>query len=118
MSIIRELFIIASLVQLQFAIPLDDSETNDVDTCNLSAALIQEIDSYKPLVASIINETIHGSFKGATWKELAYFVDKFGPRFSGTAALENSIDYVLNKSIAFGLDNVHGEPVSVPHWVR
>ncbi|XP_033339469.1 carboxypeptidase Q isoform X2 [Megalopta genalis] len=58
------------------------------------------------------------SFKGVTWYELANFVDTFGPRFTGTKTLEKAIDYVLNKSLEFGLENVHGEPVSVPHWIR
>ncbi|XP_076481046.1 carboxypeptidase Q-like isoform X2 [Bombus vancouverensis nearcticus] len=110
--------IIAWLFRLQFAIALESDETNSVNTCNLPQSLIQEIDSYEPFVHAIINETLYGSFKGTTWDELAYFVDTFGPRFTGTAVLERSIDYVLNKSLEFGLDNVHGESVSVPHWVR
>lgn len=81
-------------------------------------SLIEEIDSYAPMVQRIINETTQGSFKGVTWNDLATFVDHFGPRFTGTQALEDAIDYVLNKSIALGLENVHGEPATVPHWVR
>lgn len=84
----------------------------------LKDSLIREIDSYAPIVQRIINETTQGSFKGATWQDLATFVDKFGPRFTGTQALEDSIDYVLNQSIDLGLDNVHGEAATVPHWVR
>lgn len=88
------------------------------DSCNLPHNLIEEIDSYGPAVQRIINETMQGSFKGVTWEDLATFVDKFGPRFTGTKVLEDAIDYVLNKSIDLGLDNVHGEPATVPHWVR
>ncbi|XP_011698956.1 PREDICTED: carboxypeptidase Q-like isoform X2 [Wasmannia auropunctata] len=87
------------------------------DTCYLSDDLVEEIDSYAPIVQRIIDEVMKGSFKGTTWQDLATFVDKFGPRFTGTQALEDSIDYVLNKSISLGLDNVHGEAVIVPHWV-
>ncbi|XP_017789701.1 PREDICTED: carboxypeptidase Q-like [Habropoda laboriosa] len=110
--------ILTWLLQLQFVIATDSIETNNVNTCDLPKSLVQELESYKPFVQAIINETTLGSFKGTTWKELAYFVDKFGPRLSGSAALERSIDYVLNKSTEFGLENVHGEPVSVPHWIR
>lgn len=110
--------ILVWLFQVQFTIAVDNTETNNVNTCYLPNYLIQEIESYRPLVQSIINETLSGSFKGTTWNELAYFVDKFGPRLSGTATLEESIDYVLNKSTTLGLENVHGEPVDVPHWVR
>lgn len=88
------------------------------DTCQLSHALNEEIDSYAPIVQRIINETMQGSFKGSTWQDLAEFVDKFGSRFAGTQTLEDSIDYVLNKSINLGLENVHGEAVTIPHWIR
>ncbi|KAL6434069.1 hypothetical protein ACFW04_005905 [Cataglyphis niger] len=88
------------------------------NTCHLPKSLIKEIDSYAPIVKSIIHEATKGSFKGNTWQDLANFVDKFGPRFSGTQTLEDAIDYVLNKSTSLGLDNVHGEPAIIPRWVR
>lgn len=118
MSSFTTFLVIVWISQIQFAVEGSNVETNDVNTCSLPQALIDEIDSYGPLVQRIINETLSGSFKGVTWSELAYFVDKFGPRLSGTEVLEESIDYVLNKSFEFGLETVHGEPVSVPHWVR
>lgn len=117
-SLFMKFLIIKWLLGLQFVILVDSEETNDVNTCNLPESLTREIDAYAPLVRVIINETVSGSFKGLTWNELAYFVDKFGPRLTGTDVLEHSIDYVLNKSIEYGLDNVHGESVVVPHWVR
>lgn len=88
------------------------------NTCHLPNSLIEEIDSYAPIVKSIIYEATRGSFKGNTWQDLANFVDKFGPRFSGTQTLEDAIDYVLNKSTSLGLDNVHGESAIIPRWVR
>lgn len=88
------------------------------DSCYLPNNLIEEIDSHAPIVQRIINESTQGSFKGATWQDLATFVDKFGPRFTGTKVLEDAIDYVLNESISLGLDNVHGETATVPRWVR
>ena len=113
-----KILIFTWLFLVQFVITLGGTEDNEVNACDLPAKLIEEINSYSGLVQSIINETISGSFKGVTWKELANFVDKFGPRLAGTEVLEQSIDYVLYKSSDFGLENVHGEPVSVPHWVR
>lgn len=88
------------------------------DSCYLPNSLIEEIDSYASTVQRIIDESTQGSFKGVTWQDLAAFVDKFGPRFTGTKVLEDAIDYVLNKSINLGLDNVHGETATVPRWVR
>lgn len=52
------------------------------------------------------------------WSRLATLVDRFGPRLSGSQALENTIDWSLAQMRADGLQNVRGEPVMVPHWVR
>jgi carboxypeptidase Q len=52
------------------------------------------------------------------WQRLARMCDTFGPRFSGTTNLEAAIDWVLDEMRQDGLDNVHGEEVAVPHWVR
>ena len=49
---------------------------------------------------------------------LGRMVDTFGSRFSGSAALERAIDWVVREMTADGLDGVRGEPVMVPHWVR
>src|SRR5690242_520409 len=49
---------------------------------------------------------------------LAELCDTFGPRFSGTTNLEAAIDWVLARMKADGLENVHGEHVLVPRWVR
>ncbi|XP_033339468.1 carboxypeptidase Q isoform X1 [Megalopta genalis] len=114
-----KLFFVMCLVQMHFVTSLETTTRNNNNvSCNLPSKLLEEIQSYAPLVQTIINETLAGSFKGVTWYELANFVDTFGPRFTGTKTLEKAIDYVLNKSLEFGLENVHGEPVSVPHWIR
>ena len=52
------------------------------------------------------------------WQRLARLCDTFGPRFSGTTNLEMAIDWILDEMRRDGLDNVHGEDVNVPHWVR
>ena len=51
-------------------------------------------------------------------ERLARLCDTFGPRFSGSTNLESAIDWILDEMRNDGLDNVHGEGVSVPHWVR
>lgn len=88
------------------------------EKCNLTSKLKNEIRSYAPIVNRIIWSAVSGPSKGQTWKELANFVDTFGSRIAGSQNLENAIDYMLNKSVTYGLENVHGEPVQVPHWVR
>ncbi|XP_046435612.1 carboxypeptidase Q-like [Neodiprion fabricii] len=95
-----------------------DTIDNEVDQCSLPENLVKEIESYAPTVNKIINETVNGLYKGTTWQELATFVDKFGPRLSGSQVLENAIDYMLDKLVKHGLENVHGEEAVLPHWVR
>ena len=54
----------------------------------------------------------------ATYERVAELVDRFGPRFSGSENLEQAIDWVLEEMRSDGLENVRGEPVMVPRWVR
>jgi carboxypeptidase Q len=54
----------------------------------------------------------------AAYERLALLVDKFGHRFSGSTNLEAAIDWILEEMAGDGLEDVHGEPVMVPHWVR
>ncbi len=54
----------------------------------------------------------------AAWERVALWTDTFGPRLSGSDALERAIDWALAALADDGLANVHGEPVMVPHWVR
>jgi len=54
----------------------------------------------------------------AAWQRLAELSDRFGHRFSGSASLEAAIDWVLAEMQRDGLQNVRGEPVMVPRWVR
>jgi len=54
----------------------------------------------------------------AAWRRLAELCDRFGPRFSGTTNLESAIDWILAEMRADGFDNVRGEPIAVPRWVR
>ena len=54
----------------------------------------------------------------STYDRLAYLTDTFGPRLSGSESLEDAIDWILAEMEADGLENVRGEPVLVPKWVR
>ncbi|ODN01176.1 Carboxypeptidase Q [Orchesella cincta] len=89
------------------------------DPCqNLSQDIISEIAGYKDVANRIFQTVLSGSFKGRTYNELSYFVDKFGSRVAGSENLEHAIDYMLDKMKQDELDNVHGEKVQIPHWVR
>lgn len=103
----------------KFFLPLLLLTTTRAQDCNLSQDEIDEIQSYQDVVNQIIEATTNGSFKGETFNELAVFVDTFGARLSGTQALEDSIDYLLERmNTTFDIENVHGEEVQVPHWER
>jgi carboxypeptidase Q len=52
------------------------------------------------------------------WRRLAELTDTFGPRLSGSTALEDAIQWALRQMRADSLDRVRTEPVMVPHWVR
>ena len=52
------------------------------------------------------------------YERLGELVDRFGARFSGTVALEEALDWILDEMRADGLDNVQSDMVMVPHWVR
>jgi len=52
------------------------------------------------------------------WNRIAELTDRFGHRLSGSAALEQAIDWTVETMKRDGLDNVRKEPVMVPHWVR
>lgn len=62
---------------------------------------------------------IDGALKdSAAWNRLAELVDTYGNRPAGSASLESAIDWIVAQMKKDGLDNVHTEPVMVPHWVR
>lgn len=89
------------------------------DLCkDLPKELIDEIQGYQDLSNKIIQTVLSGAFKGRTYKNLGYFVDKFGSRVAGSDNLEHAIDFMLDKMQQDELDNVHGENVTIPHWVR
>ncbi len=54
----------------------------------------------------------------AAWNRLAELTDRFGHRLSGSASLERAIDWMLEEMRRDGLDNVRGQPVLVPRWIR
>jgi carboxypeptidase Q len=65
------------------------------------------------------NRIIDAALKDSTaWNRLAEMTETFGNRLSGTPALERTINWVIAKMKEDGLQNVRGEKVMVPVWVR
>ena len=52
------------------------------------------------------------------YRRVGIIADRFGSRLSGTPQLEMAIDWILATMREDGFENVHGEPVMVPHWIR
>lgn len=52
------------------------------------------------------------------WDKLTYLTTRIGHRLSGSAQLEQAIDWAATTMRREGLDNVVEQPVLVPHWVR
>jgi carboxypeptidase Q len=71
--------------------------------------------AYRQRADSLIDRALADS---SAWRRLTVLVDRFGHRFSGSQSLESAIDWVLAEMRRDGLDNVRGEPVMVPRWVR
>lgn len=70
---------------------------------------------YRGVADRIITESLRDS---AAWHRVAELTETFGARFSGSPSLEQAIDWIMTRMKADGLDNVRGEPVMVPRWVR
>ena len=69
--------------------------------------------------SGVANQLIDAALAdSAAYDRLAELTDKFGHRFSGSESLERAIDWIMVEMKRDGLDNVRGEPVMVPHWVR
>jgi carboxypeptidase Q len=71
--------------------------------------------TYRAIADSLIRGATGDS---AAYTRLGNLVDGFGHRLSGSASLEAAIDWVLAQMKNDGLENVRGERVMVPHWVR
>jgi carboxypeptidase Q len=71
--------------------------------------------SYQAAAGRLIDAALADS---AAWHRVAELGDRFGPRFSGTENLERAIDWIMAEMAEDGLENIRGEPVMVPRWVR
>jgi carboxypeptidase Q len=72
-------------------------------------------DQYRDAASRIISRAMKDS---AAWNRLAVLTETFGSRFSGSESLERAIDWTLAEMQKDGLDNVRGERVMVPRWIR
>jgi carboxypeptidase Q len=73
------------------------------------------LERYREPAERLIGEATSGRF---AWERLAFLSDTFGNRLSGSQSLEDTIQWAVEEMKKDGLENVHTEPVKVPHWVR
>ena len=70
---------------------------------------------YRDVADRIIDAALSDSL---AYGRLAELVDGFGHRLSGSESLERALDWILDEMERDGLENVRGEPVMVPRWIR
>ncbi len=72
-------------------------------------------DDYRERAGRIIGAALSSD---RAYRRLAYLTDRIGHRLSGSESLRRAVEWALAEMKADGLDNVRGERVMVPHWVR
>jgi carboxypeptidase Q len=80
-----------------------------------SQAHAQIAQAYREVADQLIEAALSDS---AAYRRLAELSDRFGHRLSGSESLERALDWILAEMRRDGLENVRGEPVMVPRWVR
>ncbi|XP_050678138.1 cytochrome P450 CYP12A2-like [Leptidea sinapis] len=79
----------------------------------LSKGLKDEINSYSNIVQDIMTRMQSAPLREVLIDEYDKFIDKFGARPSGSKVLEDSIDYMVNLTIAYGINEVKTEELEV-----
>lgn len=74
-----------------------------------------DADVYRQTTDTLIESAMKSS---VAHDRLAYLSDRIGNRISGSAQLEQAIEWAKREMIADGFEKVHTETVMVPRWVR
>ena len=74
-----------------------------------------KIDDYRAPAGRIIGAALTSN---KAYERLSYLTDRIGHRLSGSEGLQRAITWAIAEMKRDGLDNVRGEKVMVPHWVR
>lgn len=75
------------------------------------------VDTYRPAAAKLMQQAKDEGAKHA-YDTLEYLADDIGHRISGSPELVRAEDWAAAQMKAAGLQNVHFEEATVPHWVR
>jgi carboxypeptidase Q len=77
----------------------------------------QTSDSAQPYLAKAKKIIATGLGSARAYEYLSELT-KIGPRLSGSAQAARAVEWARKKMKELGFENVHLEPVMVPHWVR
>ena len=83
---------------------------------NSSSAKLGVIAKQYQKNGDLIIDRAMSDFEG--YERLGKMLDTFGHRLSGSSNLEKTLEWIIDTMKKDGLENVHGEEVMVPKWVR
>lgn len=89
-----------------------------IKTGKIPDSLREEILAHKDDVVRIIDYVIKGEGKHQFYDNLAIFSDDHAPRYAGSDALEEAINWTITQLKEDGLDKVDAEPFTINKWVR
>lgn len=107
-------------VHLESATSRVNSEFNP-EICSETkySELLGKLSSYQATVDKIKESVISGSYNKRTYNDLVDFLDTYGPRLTGSDALEKSINHLKEQfENVLGQEAVWTQPVNVPKWKR
>jgi carboxypeptidase Q len=115
------LALVSALIVLPFITPQDPAATPPAARPQASPTPTPlppptvSIDNYRAPAGRVIGAAL---VSNRAWERLAHLTDHIGHRLSGSKNLERAIEWALAEMKRDALDNVRGEKVMVPHWVR
>jgi carboxypeptidase Q len=107
-------FLVAAIIIGLELTPNNNQQPNDTNSNNTNAI----VEKYMENATTIINYMTKGAGRGQGFDWIANVTDTFGPRKSGTPALENAIDYLVDKMKEQNFSNVHKVNATIPYWIR
>eukprot|EP01113_Clastostelium_recurvatum_P043785 TRINITY_DN729_c0_g1_i3.p1 TRINITY_DN729_c0_g1~~TRINITY_DN729_c0_g1_i3.p1 ORF type:complete len:559 (+),score=117.57 TRINITY_DN729_c0_g1_i3:77-1678(+) len=75
-------------------------------------------DAARMIIQAAMHDSSPHNYTGLAFERLSDLTTIFGPRLSGSKALEDALDWILQKMDEDGLANVQVDNVTVPAWVR
>lgn len=91
------------------------SENSATDSQGRQPAFLSEVESFREPVLAILKASLA---EGEAYTKLIDLCTKAPHRLSGSEGADRAVAWAQQQMEADGLENVHLEPVIVPHWER